>query len=75
MSSNKIPPTELKNGLEAMGYDEYLNNSKSRAFVFSIHSEQALTAKIGDALKNNYQFVAMNLLNDTLIRGKNHIEA
>lgn len=55
-----------------MGYDEFLNNSKSRTFVFSIHSESAMSAKIGDALKNNYQFVAMNLLNDTLIRNKNH---
>lgn len=74
LASGKIPDAELQAGLRAMGYDEFLNNSKSRTFVLSIHSEAKINARVGDALKNNYQFVAMNLLNDALIRSKNHQE-
>jgi hypothetical protein len=54
LSSSNVPTDELETGLRNMGYDEYLNNNKSRNFVLSIHSEAQITAKIGDALKNNY---------------------
>jgi len=73
--SKHVTANELQAGLLAMGYDEYLLNAKSRAFVLSIHSSTPISSKIGDALSNNYQQIANNLLHDAFIKADTHAAA
>lgn len=74
LTSSYVTNDELQNGLKSLGYDEYLYNNKSRNFVLSIHSLTPVNAKIGDALKNNYQTIALTLLQDVFIKGGHHAE-
>lgn len=66
----EVKEGELKGGMKALGYDEELFSNKSRAYVFSIHSEKKVKVKMGDTLKSTFATTAAALFNDAHLKEK-----
>ena len=64
----EIKEKDLDAALKQMGYDEDLFSNKTRNFVFSVHCNEPIKCSIGDALNNDFQQTAQNLLHDKQLK-------
>lgn len=55
---------------DKLGYDENLTSLKSRVFVVTLHSEEPITVKVGDAAQTDLNEKTSDLVLDHIIKTK-----